>query len=48
MASIKEIIEKEHQNTDKIILHKEGIFWKAYERSKLLNCYFAIMKVQFS
>jgi len=26
MASIKEIIEKEHQNTDKIILHKEGIF----------------------
>lgn len=29
----KEIYDAEQQNFDKIILHKEGLFWIAYERS---------------
>lgn len=36
MSTIKERIEKEQSNTDKIYLHKEGIFYRAYERSAYL------------
>lgn len=31
--TLQEIIAAESRNTDKIYLHLEGIFWKAYERS---------------
>lgn len=31
--TLQEIIAAENRNTDKIYLHLEGIFWKAYERS---------------
>lgn len=31
--TLQEIIAVENRNTDKIYLHLEGIFWKAYERS---------------
>lgn len=33
MPAIKDIIEREKTNTGKIFLYKEGIFYKAYERS---------------
>lgn len=36
MSTIKERIEQEQSNTDKIYLHKEGIFYRAYERSAYL------------
>lgn len=36
MSTIKERIEKERSNTDKIYLYKEGIFYRAYERSAYL------------
>lgn len=29
----KEIFNSENENLEYIYLHKEGIFWKAYERS---------------
>lgn len=31
--TLQEIIAAENRNTDRIYLHLEGIFWKAYERS---------------
>lgn len=31
-----EILQMEQNNPDRIILHKEGTFWKAYERSAFL------------
>lgn len=31
--TLQEILAAENRNTDKIYLHLEGIFWKAYERS---------------
>jgi len=34
--SIHEIITNENQNTGEIHLHKEGIFWKAYQQSAYL------------
>ena len=33
-----QIFEQESGNADKIILHREAIFWKAYERSAYLLC----------
>lgn len=36
MAQIKEIIENERDNRDKIYLYREGLFYKAYERSAYL------------
>lgn len=36
MSTIKERIEKEQSNTEKIYLYKEGIFYRAYERSAYL------------
>ncbi len=36
MSTIKERIEQEQSNIDKIYLYKEGIFYKAYERSAYL------------
>lgn len=33
MALITEILGKERESDDKIYLHREGIFWKAYQRS---------------
>lgn len=36
MPSIKQIIEKERQNPGKIYLYKEGIFYRAYNRSAYL------------
>ncbi|MBQ7941986.1 MAG: hypothetical protein IJ328_06235 [Muribaculaceae bacterium] len=36
MSTIKERIEREQSNIDKIYLYKEGIFYKAYERSAYL------------
>lgn len=29
----QDFIRAEAENTDRIILYKEGLFWKAYERS---------------
>ncbi len=29
----KEILESEQENLDRIVLYREGLFWKAYERS---------------
>jgi len=34
--SIQEITTIEDQNTGEIRLHKEGIFWKAYQQSAYL------------
>jgi len=31
--TVAEILVKENQNTSTIFLFKEGIFWRAYERS---------------
>lgn len=31
--SIKELFNLESENTDKVFLYREGIFWRAYERS---------------
>lgn len=31
--TIKEIYEEEQNNSQSIIFHKEGLFWRAYERS---------------
>lgn len=36
MSTIKERIEREQSNCDKIYLYKEGIFYRAYERSAYL------------
>lgn len=36
MAQIKEILETERENKDKIYLYREGLFYKAYERSAYL------------
>lgn len=33
MPTIRQIIEKERENQGKIYLHKEGIFYRAYNRS---------------
>ncbi|MEA3452096.1 MAG: hypothetical protein U9Q83_09375 [Bacteroidota bacterium] len=33
---IQDILELEKNNTNNIILHKEGIFWRAYEKSAYL------------
>lgn len=33
MSTIQEIIQEENANTRNIILHKEGIFYKAYQQS---------------
>jgi len=33
---INEIITFEAENTSSIILHKEGLFWRAYEKSAFL------------
>jgi hypothetical protein len=35
--SIQEIIKIEETNEDSIFLYKEGIFWKAYQRSAFLT-----------
>ncbi len=34
----KDFIRAEAENTDRIILYKEGLFWKAYERSAYILC----------
>lgn len=34
----KDFIRAEADNTDRIILYKEGLFWKAYERSAYILC----------
>ncbi len=36
MPIIKQIIEKERQNSGKIYLYKEGVFYRAYNRSAYL------------
>lgn len=36
MATISEIVSLEAANRDRIYLHLEGIFWKAYQRSAYL------------
>lgn len=36
MSTIKERVEREQSNIDKIYLYKEGIFYRAYERSAYL------------
>lgn len=36
MAQIKEILETERNNRDKIYLYREGLFYKAYEHSAYL------------
>lgn len=36
MAQIKEILETERDNRDKIYLYREGLFYKAYEHSAYL------------
>lgn len=36
MSSIKEILEKERENVSRIYLYREGLFYKAYERSAYL------------
>lgn len=33
MSTIKERVEREQSNIDKIYLYREGIFYRAYERS---------------
>ena len=33
---IKDILQQEQANTNSIFLHKEGIFWRAYEKSAYL------------
>ncbi len=33
---IKAILQIEQKNTNSIFLHKEGLFWRAYERSAYL------------
>ena len=33
---IQDILELEQENTNSIILHKEGLFWRAYEMSAYL------------
>lgn len=33
---IKEILKIERENTESIFLHKEGLFWRAYEHSAYL------------
>ncbi len=41
MATIKSVLEKVRASPpDKILLHKEGVFWKAYEQSamKIYEC----------
>lgn len=41
MAEIKSVLEKvEASSRDRILLHKEGAFWKAYEQSamKVYEC----------
>jgi len=35
----KDFIRAEADNTDRIILYKEGLFWKAYERSAYILCH---------
>ncbi len=35
----KDFIHAEADNTDRIILYKEGLFWKAYERSAYILCH---------
>lgn len=35
-TGIREIIEQERENGSAIILHREGLFWRAYERSAYL------------
>ncbi len=34
----RDFIRAEADNTDRIILYKEGLFWKAYERSAYILC----------
>ena len=34
----KELIREEADNTDRIVLYREGLFWKAYERSAFAVC----------
>lgn len=34
----KDFIRTEAENTDRIILYREGLFWKAYERSAFAVC----------
>lgn len=34
----QDFIRAEADNTDRIILYKEGLFWKAYERSAYILC----------
>ena len=34
----KDFIRAEAENTDRIILYREGLFWKAYERSAFAVC----------
>ncbi len=36
MSTIKERVEREQSNIDKIYLYREGIFYRAYERSAYL------------
>lgn len=34
----RDFIQAEADNTDRIILYKEGLFWKAYEQSAYITC----------
>lgn len=34
----KDFIQAEAENTDRIVLYREGLFWKAYERSAFAVC----------
>ncbi len=34
----QDFIRTEAANTDRIILYREGLFWKAYERSAFAVC----------
>jgi len=36
--TVKEILQSEENITDTVVLHYEGMFWKAYERSAYLFC----------
>lgn len=36
--TVKELIDIEKSNTNRIILHSEGMFWRAYEISAYLFC----------
>ena len=34
----QEITQAEAENTDRIVLYREGLFWRAYERSAFALC----------